>query len=140
MAAAVFLRLAALTGESRHAAAAEAALAVVGTVPAAHPTAFAQWLVAIDWQVGPVDEVAIVGDPADPRTAGLAAVARGAQGRLRWRPRQVIVIGPDVAASVVPLLQGRFALRGLPTAFVCRAFACRQPVTEPEALAAILAG
>jgi hypothetical protein len=139
VAACVFLRLAALTGESRHAAAAEATLAVVGAAPAAHPTAFAQWLVAIDWQVGPVDEVAIVGDPADPRTARLVAVARGAPGHLHWRPRQVIVVGPDVAASVVPLLQGRFALHGLPTAFVCRAFACRQPVTEPEALAAILA-
>ena len=51
----------------------------------------------------------------------------------------MIAIGPDPAASVVPLLQGRFALRGAPTAFVCRSFACRQPVTEPEALAAILA-
>ena len=89
--------------------------------------------------VGPVDEVAIVGDPADPRTARLAAAARGAPAHLGWRPRQVIAIGADPAATAVPLLQGRFALRGAPTAFVCRSFACRQPVTEPEALAAILA-
>jgi hypothetical protein len=67
-------------------------------------------------------------------------VARGAPAHLGWRPRQVITIGPDPATSTVPLLQGRFALRGVPTAFVCRNFACRQPVTEPEALAAILAG
>jgi uncharacterized protein YyaL (SSP411 family) len=40
---------------------------------------------------------------------------------------------------VVPLLQARFALDGRPTAFVCRDFACRQPVTEPEALAALIA-
>ncbi len=138
MATSVLLRLAALTGEGRHADAAEAALRVVGAAPGAHPTAFAQWLAAIDWQVGPVDEVAIVGDPADPRTARLAAAARGAPVHLGWRPRQVIAIGADPAASVVPLLQGRFALRGAPTAFVCRSFACRQPVTEPEALAAIL--
>jgi uncharacterized protein len=141
MAATVLLRLAALTGEGRHAAeAAEAALGVVGDAPAAHPTAFAQWLAAIDWLVGPVDEIAIVGDLADPRTERLAAVARGAPAHLGWRPRQVITIGPDPATSTVPLLQGRFALRGVPTAFVCRNFACRQPVTEPEALAAILAG
>ena len=140
MAATVLLRLAALTGEGRHVEAAEAALGVVGDAPAAHPTAFAQWLAAIDWLVGPVDEIAIVGDPADPRTERLAAVARGAPGHLGWRPRQVITIGADPATSTVPLLQGRFALRGAPTAFVCRNFACRQPVTEPEALAAILAG
>jgi len=140
MAATVLLRLAALTGEGRHAEVAEAALGVVGAAPAEHPTAFAQWLAAIDWQVGPVDEIAIVGDPTDPRTERLAAVARGAPGHLRWRPRQVLAVGPDPAASQVPLLQGRFSLRGSPTAFVCRGFACRQPVTEPEALAAILAG
>jgi len=139
MAATVLLRLAALTGEGRHVDAAEAALGVVGAAPAEHPTAFAQWLAAIDWHVGPVDEIAIVGDPADPRTERLAAVARGAPGHLRWRPRRVIAIGADPRVTAVPLLQGRFALRGLPTVFVCRGFACRQPVTEPEALAAILA-
>ncbi len=140
MAATVLLRLAALTGEGRYADAADAAIGVVGAAVAAYPTAFAQWLAAIDWRAGPVDEVAIIGDPADPRTAHLAAAARGAPSHLGWRPRQVIAIGPDPAASAVPLLQGRFALRGTPTAFVCRGFACRQPVTEPEALAAILAG
>ena len=139
MAATVLLRLAALTGEDRHVDAAEAALGVVGAAPAEHPTAFAQWLAAIDWHVGPVDGIAIVGDPADPRTERLAAVARGAPGHLRWRPRRVIAIGADPRVTAVPLLQGRFALRGLPTVFVCRGFACRQPVTEPEALVAILA-
>jgi uncharacterized protein YyaL (SSP411 family) len=139
MATTFLLRLAALTGNGRHADAAEAALRVVGAAPGAYPTAFGQWLAALDWHVGPVDEVAIVGDPADQRTAHLAAVARGAPVHLGWRPRQVIAIGRDPAASAVPLLQGRFALQGAPTAFVCQSFACRQPVTEPEALAAILA-
>jgi uncharacterized protein YyaL (SSP411 family) len=37
-------------------------------------------------------------------------------------------------------MQARFTLGGRATAFVCRGFACRQPVTEPEALAALLAG
>ncbi len=140
MAATVLLRLAALTGEGRYVDAAEAAIGVVGGAVATYPTAFAQWLCAIDWLVGPVDEIAIVGDPADARTVRLAAVARGSPPHLGWRPRQVVAIGADPAASPVPLLQGRFSIRGKPTAFVCRSFACRQPVTEPEALAAILAG
>jgi hypothetical protein len=50
----------------------------------------------------------------------------------------VVAAGADPKASVVPLLQGRFALNGRPTAFVCRDFACRQPVNEPEALRALL--
>jgi uncharacterized protein YyaL (SSP411 family) len=140
MTATALLRLQALTGEARYADAAEAALRIVGSAAAAYPTAFAQWLIALDWQVGPVDEVVIVGDPADPAVRRLVAVARGAAVGAPWRPRQVITVGPDPHASAVPLLQGRFSLRGAPTAFVCRGFACRQPVTEPEALAALLAG
>ena len=40
----------------------------------------------------------------------------------------------------VPLLRDRFALGGRATAFVCRDFACRLPVNEPEALDALLVG
>jgi uncharacterized protein YyaL (SSP411 family) len=135
MAVLVLLRIAALTGEGRYAEAAEGALGLVGTAPARYPTAYAQWLLALDWRVGPVDEIALVGADGDPRMARLLEIARAG-----YRPRQVIAVAPDPAASAVPLLQARFALRGQPTAFVCRGFACRQPVTEPEALAALLAG
>ena len=135
LAATVLLRLGTLTGDATYAGAAERTLAIVGATAGRHPTAFAQWLVAMDFALGPVDEIAIVGDPADPAVARLVDAAyRG------YRPRQVVAVAPDPAASAVPLLQGRFALRGRPTAFVCRNFACRQPVTEPEALAALLAG
>jgi hypothetical protein len=140
MAATALLRLHALTGEAVYASAAEGAIGVVGAAAATYPTAFAQWLIALDWLVGPVDEVVIVGEPGDPAVRRLVAVARGAAGGPPWRPRQVVAVGPDPRASAVPLLGGRFSLRGAPTAFVCRGFACRQPVTEPEALAAILAG
>ena len=99
------------------------------------PTSFAQSLVALDWRAGPVDEIALVGAADDPRLGRLIDVTRTG-----YRPRQVVAVAPDPTASVVPLLQARFALRGQATAFVCRGFACRQPVTEPEALAALLAG
>ncbi len=135
MATLVLLRLEALTGAGRYADAAEGALGLVGTTPARYPTGFAQWLVALDWRAGPVDEIALVGPPDDPRLQRLLDVARAG-----YRPRQVIAVAPDPSSSVVPLMQARFAIRGMPTAFVCRGFACRQPVTEPEALAALLSG
>ena len=79
LAATVLLRLEALTGEGRYGDGGEAALRLLGSMAAAYPTSFAQWLTAADWLVGPVDEVAIVGEPSDPRTRRLAGVARGAQ-------------------------------------------------------------
>jgi uncharacterized protein YyaL (SSP411 family) len=79
-------------------------------------------------------EIAVVGPPDAPETDRLLAPARAG-----YRPNQVVAVAADPGASVIPLLGDRFALRGRPTAFVCRDFACRQPVDEPEALAALLA-
>jgi uncharacterized protein len=129
----VLLRLAAMTGDRRYAEAAEGALATVSAYLARYPTGFAQWLVAADFALHPPIELAIVGRPDAPETERLLEPAmRG------FRPYQVVAVAADPSATAVPLLGGRFALDGRPTAFVCRDFACRQPVTEPEALAALL--
>ena len=99
-----------------------------------YPTGFAQWLGAMDLALAPAIEVAIVGrDPRDPATAALLAeVRRG------YRPNQVVAVAADVGASAVPLLADRVALGGRPTAYVCRGFVCRLPVTDRGALAAQL--
>ncbi len=132
-ASSVLLRLAALTGQERYRAAAQAALPPIAPLAARHPTAFAAWLQAIDLAGAAIDEVAIVGDPADPPARALVRVAtRGLQ------PHRVVAVTSTPGRSRVELLQSRFALHGRPTAFVCRGFSCRQPVTEPEALAAQL--
>ena len=58
----VLLRLAALTGEARYRTAAERALATVGPFLARYPTAFAQWLCALELAHAGITEVAIIGD------------------------------------------------------------------------------
>jgi len=133
MAAVVLLRLAACTGEPARRAAAESAIERVGGLLDRHPLAFAWWLVALDLFVSGIAEVAIIGSADHPATAALVAVANAG-----YRPRQVVTCTADPHASGLALLQARFALDGRSTAFVCRDFACRQPVTEPAALAALL--
>jgi uncharacterized protein len=133
MAVTVMLRLASLTADPRYRAAADAALRLATPYLPRYPSGFAQWLVAAELSLAPLVEVAIVGDPAEPRAAAL--VGRAFDG---FHPDRVVAAGADPSRSQVPLLQGRFALAGRPTAFVCRHFACRQPVNEPEALAAVL--
>jgi uncharacterized protein len=130
----VLLRLGALTGEDRYRAAAEAALSPIGPLAARHPAAFANWLLALQLASAPIDEVAIVGDPATPDTQALLEVVFDG-----LRARQVVALSPNPAASAVPLLHDRPMLDGRATAYVCRRFACRQPVTEPADLAAQLA-
>jgi hypothetical protein len=135
MTATVLLRLTALSGDPRYRAAATSALADVGPYLARHPTAFAQWLIALELAHASITEVAIVGDPTDGDVERLLAVAsRG------HHPFRVLAASATPGASAVPLLHGRFALRDRATAFVCVRFACRQPVHEPEALEALLVG
>jgi uncharacterized protein YyaL (SSP411 family) len=136
MAVTVLLKLAALTGEGRYRDAAERALGLVGSVLARYPGAFGQWLSALDFALADVVEVALVGDPAEAATTRLLGPTR-----LGYQPHLVVACAGDPGASTIELIGSRFRLDGRPTAFVCRDFACRQPVTEPEALAAqIVAG
>ena len=132
MAAEVLLRLAAFTGDARYRDAAESALR--GALPYArrYPTAFAQWLNALTLAVGDVVEIAIAGDPKTPDARALLEVARST-----YRPLCVLAAG-SASDTQVPLLADRPLRDGRATAFVCRHFACRAPVTEPIDLAAQL--
>jgi uncharacterized protein len=134
MAVTALLRLAALTGEGRYRTAAEQALGTVGPYLSRYPTGFAQWLIALEFAHGPVAEVAVVGDPGDERVRALLDVPSTG-----FRPSVVLAAAADPGASQVPLLAGRSMVDGRPAAYVCRDFACRRPVTDPEALAEALA-
>ncbi|HET7702551.1 MAG TPA: thioredoxin domain-containing protein [Candidatus Limnocylindrales bacterium] len=129
MATLVLLRLAALTGEARYRAAADRALATVTAFVERYPTGFANWLSAAQLAVAGIVELAIVGDPADPATIALLEAARAG-----GRADLVVAVSAEPEDSAIPLLAGRRAIDGRPTAYVCRAFTCRLPVTEPVAL------
>jgi uncharacterized protein YyaL (SSP411 family) len=129
MAATVLLRLAAWTGEGAYRTAAERAIRTVAPFAERYPTAFAQWLSAIDFALADAVEVAVVGGPGDAATrALLEPVAAG------FRPNQVLAAAADPGASAVPLLRERTMVGGLPTAYLCRGFTCRMPVTDAAAL------
>ena len=135
MAATVLLRLAAMTGEDRYRTAAERAIAPLGSLLERHPTAFAQWLSALAAAHAPSTEVAVVGEPASDD--GRALVARLDLG---YHPFRVQAASAAPASSAIALLHDRVAIDGRATAYVCHRFACRLPVTEPEALEALLVG
>jgi uncharacterized protein len=125
------LRLAALTGEQRYEDAAAGQLALLHEVAVRHPTAFGHLLQAIDLQLAPRREVALVGD-ADG-VAALAAVVRETR-----RPHLALAGGPGDGRSAVPLMEQRTPVDGRAAAYVCERFACQRPVTEPDELRALL--
>jgi len=120
------LRLAALTGEHGYEEAALGVIRLLHGVAPEHPHAFGHLLQAMDFHFAAVKEVAIAG----PGAAPLERVVRGA-----YRPHVVLAGGPT---ADVPLLAGRAPVDGRAAAYVCEHFACRQPVTEPDELDALL--
>jgi uncharacterized protein YyaL (SSP411 family) len=120
VAAASLARLAGLTGEPRYRAAAERVVELAAPVLARQPAALADLVAA----VGAVDEgaeVVVVGERPDL----LAEVRR------RWLPTAVLAWGEPGAPA---LWEGREPGR----AYVCRAFSCRTPATDPATLGAQL--
>jgi uncharacterized protein YyaL (SSP411 family) len=97
---------------------------------AQHPQAFGHLLGVTDTIVNGAVELALVGDPADERFSALAAETRE-----RYLPALALAGGaPGPATAGVGLLDQRDARGGAPTAYVCRNYACDEPVTVPRAL------
>jgi uncharacterized protein YyaL (SSP411 family) len=131
------LRLAVLTGRDEYRTRALAALRPMGDLMSRYPSGFGRFLCAHDFNIGPVVEVALLAASA----ASLEPLAAEVFGR--FIPNRVVAgaIGADAPSDAdVPLLEGRVAIDGRATAFVCRNYACQLPVTEPAALAQQLVG
>ncbi len=135
MAAGALLRLAGLGEEGEYADLARRAIASAGPHMARGPLGFGKWLQALGYLLAPAREIAIVGEPGEADTEALLRVVR--QG---YRPHQVVALGaPQEETEVIPLLRGRGRVEGRATAYVCQGFTCGRPVTDPAALAALLA-
>ncbi len=130
LAAEALLRLAALTERSDWSQKAETTLALVANMAGSYPTSFGHWLSTADLALGKIDQVAILGDPADERTQALINVLRN-----NYHPGMVVAASSYPPPEGAPaLLDGRPLLEGQPTAYVCQGFICLQPVTLPDEL------
>jgi hypothetical protein len=99
---------------------------MLAPVSTSHPNGFAHLLAAVERCVTSAVEIAIVGDRDDDRTKALQREVA-----TRLLPASVTLTGS--ADDPSPLLAGRSARDGVPTAYVCEHYTCRQPVTgAPE--------
>ena len=129
------LRMAALTNEQEYHRKAVLLLESVTGFMGQHPHGFGHWLGALDLYLATPQEVAIVGPRKDPATAALVETVQA-----QFLPNRLLVLWdphePEPFAT--PVLEGRQAVEGRPTAYVCRGYACDLPATDPAALAAQL--
>lgn len=124
------LQMSAYTGNSTWRDMAERLLSRVQEIALRYPTAFAYWLCALDFALGPSQQIAILGDPKDEATQKLLGTVRR-----RYRPRSILAFSPYPPPSDSPLLlHDRPLVNGKPTAYVCQDLVCQQPVTSPGEL------
>jgi uncharacterized protein YyaL (SSP411 family) len=122
------LRLSALTGDRAYEAQARGVFKLFAGAAAKQPEAFAYLLRALDFHLAAAKEVALVGEDLEE----LAGVVRSSH-----RPHLVLAGGSE-GATVPPLLKHRTKIDGMAAAYVCQRFTCKSPVTDPQALAALL--
>jgi uncharacterized protein YyaL (SSP411 family) len=130
------LRLAALSGDRAYEGQAGGVLRLFARAAARRPEAFAHLLRALDFQLSPTREVALVAPAGSGGPVGPAAELAGIV-HSDYRPHLVLAAGPE-GSTTPPLLKGRTAVQGRPTAYVCENFACQAPTTDSTALADLL--
>ncbi len=127
------LRLAAITGKQEYRARAEVMLSQMALALARHPSAFGNWLQALDFCLGPVTELVFAGTQEDRRRL-LQPV------RQAFLPNKVVIQSDDAASqtSKIPLLVGKSTDGGRAAVYVCENQVCRAPCYSVEEIRACL--
>ncbi|HXW01288.1 MAG TPA: thioredoxin domain-containing protein, partial [Anaerolineae bacterium] len=134
MAVRTLLLLAAYTGQAKYEEPATKILASLQGPLSQYPGAFAHWLGALEFAIAPPKEVAIIGQLEAEATKTLLQTAL-----FPYRPNQVVACTAENETSGHPeLVEERPMQSSQATAYVCQHFACQQPVTTAEGLAALL--
>lgn len=137
----VLLRLHPFTGEERFRQTAEQTLATYQELMAEHPWGSASLLSALDLYLGAI-EITLAGAANDDTVRGWLAQL----GRL-YLPNRILsvlpaeqeAVAPALApAGSVPMWEGRTGKGAQPAAYVCRNFACSQPLHTWQEIAAQL--
>jgi uncharacterized protein YyaL (SSP411 family) len=128
------LRLAELTGTGRWREEADRGLRAMRGVMHDSPMAAAQALVALDFALGPIEEIAIVGTGDEAKR-----VLRAAWGP--FRPRRVVAFREptNIEAEKLTLLADKPA-NGPVATYICRNYACKAPIIGAADAEAALRG
>jgi hypothetical protein len=128
------LRLGRMTGDVHLEDRAHRTIQAFAAQIAAAPMAHTQFLNAVDFLLGPTQEIVLSGDPEG---AAAKAMIRAVHGT--FFPNRVLLLRADGSEgkrlfSVAPYTERLVPLGDQATAFLCQDFACKSPVTDVEEL------
>jgi uncharacterized protein len=125
------LRLYTFTTHENYRLRAQKALTAFSSILSASPAAMSEMLLAVDFNVDAPLEIVIVspGDPANTTQPFLSELNR------LFIPGRILVVVDDrkvqAHAKLIPLVDGKAALDGKTTTYICKRGTCRLPVTDP---------
>ena len=132
LAAMALLQLAAYSGKGEWFDLATKSAAALQDAASKYPTAFGQWLQALQFAQAEVKEIAVVGEEGKRQDFLNVVWAE-------WQPFAVVAASTFPPSEKSPaLLQNRSLVNGEASAYVCRNFVCERPVTEPMELKVLL--
>jgi uncharacterized protein YyaL (SSP411 family) len=134
------LRLSRMTGDVFLEQKAEQALQAFSGLVGDYPMAYTQFLNAVDFALGPTQEIVIAGDPASAVTKAMQTAVQRA-----FRPNRVLLFKPvgsagDRLAAACAYTQSLLPVDQQPTAYICENYACHRPITDVEQLRQTLSG
>jgi len=133
-----FLRLGRMTGNIDLEQRAEQLIRAFFRQVADQPMAYTQLLIALDFMIGPSQEIVVAGDPTLTNTqAMIHAVQRS------FLPNKVLLLRSQGTegkrlASLSPFVEAMSSMNNQPTVYVCENYACKTPIKDVDALKAIL--
>jgi uncharacterized protein YyaL (SSP411 family) len=132
------LRLARMTGDtSLEENASRLGRAFARTVGAV-PSAYTQFMIALDFAIGPSYEIVVAGKSDAEDSAALLRTVRES-----FLPNKVLLFRPTneenpPITKLSAFTQAQHSLYGRATAYVCRNFVCEKPVTNPVELSRLI--
>ncbi len=133
-----FLRLGRLTGNTDLEKKADQLTKVFAAEVTEHPMAYTQLLVALDFMVGPSQEIVMAGDPASETMRDMLKVLHS-----KFLPNKVVLVRPDGAegkrlAALSPFVEPMHSVNHQPTVYLCEQYSCKKPITKVSELKAVL--
>jgi uncharacterized protein YyaL (SSP411 family) len=134
IAAMLLLRLGKILGRDEYTEAAERILTASDGRTKSHPSGFSYMLKALDFYTGGTQEFLIIAEGGTGQAEQLIELVRKS-----YAPQRVIIFGDASGRGVKsPLLEGRAAVDGRPTLYICENNSCKKPMTNLAEIANIL--
>ncbi len=138
VAALVLLKLGRLTMNQRYIDRAKQVLDAFSRRIQQSPASLSAMLIALDFWIGPTQEIVIAGDRRRQDTKEMLRLIHG-----KFLPNTVILFhetgqAGEAIEKMVPFLKGQTAIDDKVTVYVCKNYVCKQPVNEVDALETLL--